>query len=455
MDQRIQYATTSDGVAIAHTVTGTGPWLISVPSPPDNHLELEWADPEQRQNVEAMSRFRSVVRFDPRGAGMSEREVSVFDLETRLRDLRAVIEKVGAERFVLLSGGHGNQLSVAYAARHPEQVSQLVAINPFTHGADFMAREQLTLWTHILGTDYRMFTEALGAELYGWGSERGPAYGAYFRECVSAETAFRTYEALIEVDLAPLLPEVRCPVLVIRTRERGMSSEAAARRFAAALPNASMTLVGGHPVEGATSEMRLAIGKFLGEDWTDEPVTPAEPPARPAFEPILRTILFTDLVSHTEMMTRLGDAAGRERLREHERLTREALAKYGGNEVKAMGDGFMASFASVQRALECAIALQRAFADSLLLTPGSDADLRVRVGINAGEPIAEDDDLFGTSVIAAARIAAKAEGGQVLVSDVVRQLVAGKGFLFHDTGEHALKGLEDAIRVWELRWQTA
>jgi class 3 adenylate cyclase len=75
----------------------------------------------------------------------------------------------------------------------------------------------------------------------------------------------------------------------------------------------------------------------------------------------------------------------------------------------------------------------------------------VRIGVNAGEPVAEDDDLFGTSVIAAARIASKASGGQVLVADVVRQLVAGKGFLFHDTGEHDLKGLEEPVRLWELR----
>ena len=79
--------------------------------------------------------------------------------------------------------------------------------------------------------------------------------------------------------------------------------------------------------------------------------------------------------------------------------------------------------------------------------------IRVRIGLNAGEPIAEDDDLFGTAVIVAARIAAQAHGGEILVSDVVRQLVAGKGFLFNDRGEHALKGFEDPVRVFEVRWR--
>jgi class 3 adenylate cyclase len=122
-----------------------------------------------------------------------------------------------------------------------------------------------------------------------------------------------------------------------------------------------------------------------------------------------------------------------------------------------MGDGFLCSFSSAQRAVECAIALQRKFHEENPLMHVDDSlhneGLRLRVGLNAGEPVAEDDDLFGASVIAAARIAAKAEGAQILVADVVRQLAAGKGFLFHDTGEHVLKGLEDPVRLWELRWE--
>jgi class 3 adenylate cyclase len=180
-----------------------------------------------------------------------------------------------------------------------------------------------------------------------------------------------------------------------------------------------------------------------------------------------RAILFTDLADHTAMMQRLGDARGREVLREHERITRETLAANGGTEVKAMGDGFMASFGSAQKALECATALQRAFAsreqgtgktgqgpDSALV-PGSlfPVPIRLHIGVNAGEPIAEDDDLFGSSVILAARAASKATGGQVLVTNVVRELVAGKGFVFADAGEFEMRGFEDPVRLYELRWQ--
>jgi class 3 adenylate cyclase len=115
-----------------------------------------------------------------------------------------------------------------------------------------------------------------------------------------------------------------------------------------------------------------------------------------------------------------------------------------------MGDGFMVSFTSATRALECAVALQRAFAAH---NESADEPIRVRIGLNAGEPIAEDEDLFGTGVILAARIAAKAEGGEILASDVVRQLVAGKGFLFSDHGDVELRGFEDPVRLYEVRWR--
>jgi class 3 adenylate cyclase len=161
----------------------------------------------------------------------------------------------------------------------------------------------------------------------------------------------------------------------------------------------------------------------------------------------LRTVLFTDLVGHTEMMQRLGDERGRDVLREHERITRETLAAHGGAEVKTTGDGFMASFGSVTRAMDCAIALQRAFA-------AHDGEpLLVRVGLNAGEPIEEDGDLFGSTVILASRIAAQAGVGEILIPEPLRHLLSGKSYVYSDRGQVALKGFEDAVRLYEVRWQ--
>ncbi len=114
-----------------------------------------------------------------------------------------------------------------------------------------------------------------------------------------------------------------------------------------------------------------------------------------------------------------------------------------------MGDGFMTSFSSATKALECAIAMQRAIAEH---NENTAEPILVRVGLNAGEPIAEDDDLFGTAVNEAARITATANGGEILVADVVRQLVKGKDFLFADRGEANLKGFDEPVRLYEVRW---
>ena len=162
------------------------------------------------------------------------------------------------------------------------------------------------------------------------------------------------------------------------------------------------------------------------------------------------TVLFTDVVGHTEMMQRLGDTKGRDVLRAHERITRETLKQHSGAEVKTMGDGFLASFGSVTSAMQCAIALQRAFATH---TESMPEPLHVRVGLNAGEPIEEDGDLFGSTVILASRIAAKAAAGEILTSDTVRGLLSGKGFLFADRGDFIPKGFEDAVRLYEVRWR--
>ena len=258
---------------------------------------------------------------------------------------------------------------------------------------------------------------------------------------------------------------MRAPTLVLDRRQiPDRDSVRLARELASGIPDARLTLLEGtsglpsddmEPVLSAVDEFLGARGRAPAE---------AEPLAAGAF----RTVLFSDVAGSTSMMQRLGDAKAREVLRTHERITREALKAHGGTEVKTMGDGFMACFSSATGALECAIAMQRAFAEhnAALLRPfgraqgrqAQDAhtepvEVRIRIGLNAGEPIAEEEDLFGTAVILAARIAAKAEGGEILASNVVRELVAGKGFLFSDRGDTVLRGFEDPVRLYEVRWR--
>jgi adenylate cyclase len=152
----------------------------------------------------------------------------------------------------------------------------------------------------------------------------------------------------------------------------------------------------------------------------------------------------------TTLTQRLGDAKAQEVLRTHNTIIRDALRAHSGSETKHTGDGIMAAFPSASRALECAVAIQRALASHNENSP--DTPVRVRIGLNAGEPIAEDQDLFGTAVQLAARVCAHAHPGQILTSDVVRQLAAGKGFLFSGVGQVTLRGFEEPVLLYEVAW---
>lgn len=165
--------------------------------------------------------------------------------------------------------------------------------------------------------------------------------------------------------------------------------------------------------------------------------------------PAIRVVLFTDIEGSTALTERLGDAEARGLLRLHERIVRAELRAHGGAEIKTLGDGFLAAFFSATQALACAAGIQQAFA--AYNWRGAEP-LRVRIGLNAGEPIAEDDDLFGTTVIVAARVTAQACGGEILVTDVVRLLAAGKRFRFARRGMAVLRGFEDAVSLHEVDW---
>jgi class 3 adenylate cyclase len=162
------------------------------------------------------------------------------------------------------------------------------------------------------------------------------------------------------------------------------------------------------------------------------------------------TILFTDIERSTTLTQRLGDAKAHEFLRTHNAIVRDALKAHGGTEIKHTGDGIMASFPSASRAIECAVDIQKAVASHLEQRP--EPPLRVRIGLNAGEPVVEEKDLFGIAVQLAARICAQARPGQILASNVVQELAAGKGFLFSDYGEVALRGFEKPVALHEVAW---
>ncbi len=444
MEPRIQYAKTKDGVSIAFATYGEGDPLVFAFNPVGSHVQLEWQQPLYRASISSLAAVRMPIRFDHRGVGLSDRDVDDVSLGARVSDIEAVVEHLKLETFELLALENAGHAAITYAARHPERVSRLVLLNCFARGVDASQTARGEALAGMEG-DWELLTDTVGTNSLGLNSEDGRRYGEFLRACVTHEMWLRLGEVDKEIDVSDLLPLVRSPTLVVRHSGIKWLSMDATRRLAAAIPDARLVVIEGLYPDNP-QQLFGAIGEFLG--ISEVPAPKPQPPEPSAF----RTVVFTDVEGSTALTQRLGDAKARDLLREHERMVREALKAHGGSEVKTRGDGFMASFSSATKALECAIAMQRAFAGH---NESAEEPILVRVGLNAGEPIAEDDDLFGTAVNLAARICAHAEAGQILAPIVVRELAAGKKFMFADLGETELRGFEDPVRLYELRWRQA
>ncbi len=422
--------------------------LVQMPSFPLTHVHLEWQIPEFRRWYEHRVGTMRLVRYDARGAGLSERSVTDFSLDAHILDLDAVAAHLALERFALFASGELGMTAIAYAARHPERVSHLILWCTWARRSDVSRTPQTETLRALLDQDWEIYTETVARVLLGWAAdEEARRFAAFFRECTTPEVLRHAIGAAYELDVATFLPQVRCPTLVLHPRQIANPDVSVAVNLAARIPDARLVLLeGASPLwfTGDVQAVLRAIGEFLGEGEVGAAW------AKPTDAGAFRTVLFTDVEGSTALTQRLGDAKARDLLRQHERIVREALKSHGGSEVKTTGDGFMASFTSATRALECAITMQRAFAEH---NESAEEPIRVRVGLNAGEPIAEEDDLFGTAVNLAARICGHAEAGQILAPIVVRELAAGKHFLFADLGETALRGFEDPMRLYEVRWR--
>jgi class 3 adenylate cyclase len=455
MEPRIEYATTSDAVNIAYWALGEGAPLVQMPAFPLTHVHLEWQIPECRRWFESLAGRIRLIRYDARGGGLSERAVTDFSLEAQVRDLEAVVDGLGLERFALFAPADSGMTAIAYAAANPERVSHLILWCSWARRADVSGAPQTETLRALLEKDWEIYTETVARVLLGWGAQaEARRFAEFFRECVTPDVLRSAIGAVYAVDVTDSLPKIASPTLVLQRRRMPNPDVGVATRLAGRIKDARVVIL-----EGATplwftdgvEDVLRAVGDFLGQ--ADVAAILPTRVERRAF----RTILFTDVEESTSLTQRLGDDAARGVLREHERITRECLVGHGGRELKTSGDGFMASFVSAAQALECAIAMQRAFAAR---NESAAVPFNVRIGLNAGEPIAEEtgrgeEDLFGTPVIMASRIMAKASGGEILTSETVRGLVAGRGFLFSDRGETALRGLEDPVRLFEVRWREA
>ncbi len=452
MEPNIQYATTEDGVGIAYCEAGEGTPFVEVLAPPWCNIEAEFREWEWHR---IMASRRRLIRFDWRGSGSSQRDVADHTVEAMALDIAAVADALSLDQFALYADLYAVPAVIAYAVRCPERVSHLILYDGFASGEEYFGSPR---WKSMLSLleqgDWDLFTNNLALGTMGWDlAAVARELGTFYRECMTLDEARRFFAAARLHDVTAMLPQLRVPTLVLQARGTQAPTMGMARRLAAAIPGARLRILESdtHWSNEMEPQLLAALDEFIGDGGKAAAEKVAPHVERMVDTRELMTVLFTDIESHTEMMSRLGDAKGRGVLREHDRIMRELFRVHGGSEIKGMGDGFMTSFGSATRALECAIALQHAFARYSEEHPGE--PIRVRIGLNAGEPVAEGGDLFGSSVSMASRIMSKAAGGEIFVSNVVRELCAGKIFMFADRGEFAIKGFDDAVRLYEVRWR--
>jgi class 3 adenylate cyclase len=412
VEQQIRYVRSADGTKIATATLGNGPYLVMIPPTPFWSIEGEWSMSLQREAIEQIATSYTVVRFDPRGEGLSDRDVADLSLEARVSDIEAVFESLPADPAFVLSRGWQAPVTITFAARHPDRVRRLVLSAAAARGRDFRMDEKRRAVGTLLDVDWELYCAAFAFVDYGW-TEEGRQYALMSSKATTPDIVRRNWAAVREYDASDLLSSIRCPTLVIYPPEREDGRGAfvlpdAVRSLAALIPDARV-----QPVRGEGMYVTYfpnlvdAALQFFAED-TPEVATPetGEDSA---------IIMFADIVGSTAMTERIGDAAFREQARALDKSLRSVIKSAGGAPVegKLLGDGVLAVFTVARQAIDAALGCVKA---------SREADLDLHVGIHAGDVIRESGNVFGGAVNVAARIADAAGAGEVLVSDVVRSL---------------------------------
>lgn len=434
MDVPEIHYTRSGDVAIAYQVAGSGTFdLVFVPT--FANLVFPWLNRDWRSFYERLASFSRLIMLDKRGTGLSDRPRDLGTLEARMDDIRAVLDAVPAERAVLVGAGGGGQPCAMFAATYPERTRALVLVNTparavrtedYPHGLEPDAwREQLReirqLWgeRHYFEQQARKANPSADDEFVDW-------YVTCQRFNASPGAALNFYRVLGDTDLRDVLASVSVPTLVLHGPAQRDQMLDVARRVRGAR---SVALPADTLIETFADIARETRAFVEG----------AQPDRIP--DSVLATVLFTDLVGSTARAAALGDRAWRDLLTRHHEDVRRELARFRGKEVDSAGDGFFCRFDGPARAMACA----RAIVSRARLL-----DLDVRAGIHTGECEIVGEKLAGISVVTGARVAALADPGEVLVSQTVKDLVAGSGFGFIDRGEHELKGVPGPWRVYAV-----
>ena len=400
-----------------------------------SHVDQMW-EPESPflPVLEQLSGLGRLVTFDKRGVGMSD-PVPLSELPTLedwVDDVRAVLDDVGGGPAWIIGKGSGAPMALMFAATHPRSVAGLMLVNAWARLAwaeDFDLGVDAPSQEELLGSDYMpdgalelLAGEPIGADVVRW-------WHRYIRNAASPRTARTMRRWLFEVDVRSVLGAISCPVLVVARRDAWTGS-VHARYLCDRIHDARLVEVPGSADLLFTGDADRLV------DEAEQFITGAA--ASSHARRFLATVLYTDLVGSTTMVTELGDRTWRKLLDEHDRTVRHALREHFGHEVKHTGDGFLVTFDGPARAIRCAASIRDALAA---------LGLRVRIGVHAGEVERRGGDIGGIAVHVGARVQAAARPDEILVSRTVRDLVAGSGISLSDRGVHRLKGVPEE---WQL-----
>lgn len=440
MTPETRYAKSGD-VNIAYQVVGSGPRdLVIVPGWVSN-IDAFWEEPSFARLLTRLASFTRLIIFDKRGTGLSDRNSNLPSLEVRMDDVRAVMDAAGSSRAALFGYSEGGPMCALFAATYPDRATALIMGGsyarritapdyPWGVTADQIAsyaEEIERSWGGPVGIEQRAPSMAQDPRFRHWWSR-------WLRSSASPAAAATLIRMNSEIDIRHVLPAIRVPTLVLHSTNDRTIPFGASRDLAERISGAKLVELQGidHVPWGCDAERIVEeIEEFLtGVRRSAEP------------DRILATVLFTDIVGATETAATLGDRAWHDLLDSHHALIRSALARFRGREIDNAGDGFLATFDGPARAVRCACAI------SSEVRP---LGLAIRAGLHTGECELMGDKLGGIAVHTGARVAARANGGEVLVSSTVKDLVAGSGLVFEDRGVQELKGIPGAWQLFAVK----
>lgn len=432
----IKYAS-SGGVSIAYRVYGDGPLdLIFVPGLL-SHIEFLHELPGYTEWLDSLASFARLVVFDKRGQGLSDRGPGAPSIEERMLDIGAVMDAVGIERAAILGYSEGASISAVFAATYPVRTQALILYAGFArsvHAPDYPFMPTCDQWMKTVkywgtGGSVKIFVQSQ-AENQGFRE----LWAKFERLCVSPGAYRAMVEANLKIDVRDILPQIQVPTLVLHRSADPLISIENGRYLAEHIPGARLVELegGGHFLtEGDSNVLAEEVSAFL----TGRRELAIE------FDRVLATVMLTDIVDSTGQVSQLGDRKWGELLGAHDKIAQEQVEHHRGRLIKSTGDGVLATFDGPGRAIACAQAI------SVRVAP---LGIEIRSGVHTGEIKLRGDDIGGLAVHIAARVSALARSGEVLVTKIVTDLVAGANIRFTDRGEHELRGAEGNWHLFAL-----